>query len=366
MQDDLYSQICCYDNLCLAFKKARKRKTLKPYVVKFEKNLKNNLLQLRTELLFGIYQPKPLEVFILRDPKTRKISKSDFRDRVVHHALCNIIEPIFDKTFIYDSYANRIGKGVLKAVERFDCFKRKVSKNNTKTGFVLKADIKHYFETVDNNILIDVIKKKVNDIRVIWLIRIILENHTTKIGGKSMPLGNLTSQFFANIYLNELDQFVKHILRAKHYIRYVDDFVILHISKKKLDEYKLKIATFLKEKLALDLHLEKSKILPITKGTDFLGFRIFPYHRLVRKKNIRKFSKKLYKICLEYDNKSINYDKVYDFLEGWMAYSRNADTYRLRRGILNSVEAKFLGEISSKEINRCLRGDTKFFVNHGY
>ena len=149
---NLYERLCSYENLDLAFRKARKRKTLKHYVIEFELNLKENLENLRTELLFHSYTPKPLETFIIRDLKTRKISKSDFKDRVVHHALCNIIEPIFQKLFIYDSFANQIGKGTLKALERFDYFKRKVSKNNTREIFILKADVRHYFDEVDHNV----------------------------------------------------------------------------------------------------------------------------------------------------------------------------------------------------------------------
>ena len=178
--DNLFAELCSYENLEIAFRKARKRKTLKRYVIEFEKNLHPNLIDLRNELVFHTYKPKPLKTFIVRDPKTRKISKSHFRDRIVHHALCNLIEPIFDKSFIFDSYANRINKGAHKAIQRFDYFKRKVSKNNTKNCFILKADIKHYFETVDNEILLKIIGNKIKDERVIWLIRTILQNHTKK------------------------------------------------------------------------------------------------------------------------------------------------------------------------------------------
>ena len=229
---DLWRELCSYDNLLLAFNKARKHKTTKDYVIEFEKNLKDTLLLLKTELFLHCYNTKPLVNFIIRDPKTRKISKSEFRDRVVHHALCNIIEPIFEKCFIYDSYANRIGKGTLKATERFDFFKRKASRNNTLKCYILKADIRKYFENVDCNILVSIIQKRIADRKVIWLIRKILANSSSQ--SKGMPLGNLTSQFFANVYLNELDQFVKHKLRAKYYIRYVDDFVIFEHDKEKL------------------------------------------------------------------------------------------------------------------------------------
>ncbi|MBI1968842.1 group II intron reverse transcriptase domain-containing protein, partial [Candidatus Woesearchaeota archaeon] len=238
---DAYEELCSLENLTFAFKRARRGKTLKPYVVEFEEKLKENLMQLRTELLLQTYHPQPLKTFILRDPKTRKISKSAFRDRVVHHAIGNLIEPFFNKRFIHDSFANRLGKGTLNAVKRFDDFKRKVSKNNTIRCFVLKADVKSYFDTVNHQILLQILGKKIKDQRMMWLIKKILDNHQGENANRGMPLGNLTSQFFANVYLNELDQYVKHKLRAKYYIRYVDDFAILHQSREMLEEYKEKI-----------------------------------------------------------------------------------------------------------------------------
>ena len=182
---NLYPEIYSLKNLILAWKKARKGKTKRDYVKEFESNLAYNLKILHDELKTQTYKPKPLQTFILRDPKTRKISKSDFRDRVVHHAVVNILEPIFDRIFIYDSCANRKGKGNLFAIKRFDKFKRKVSRNgkitgifndNNTEGYCLKADIKHYFQEVDNEILIKIIKKKVKDKKVIWLIKQILLN----------------------------------------------------------------------------------------------------------------------------------------------------------------------------------------------
>src|SRR3989338_1331406 len=292
MEDDSYSKLCAYENLEKAFRKARKGKTLKRYVIDFEKNLKENLLRLQSELLLQIYRPQPLETFNLRDPKTRKISKAVFRDRVIHHALCNIIEPMLEKEFIYDSFANRKGKGTLGAIKRFDVFKRKVSKNNTRACYVLKADVRHYFDTVDHAILLSILRRKIRDERVLWLVNLILGNHKSPEEGKGMPLGNLTSQFLANVYLNELDQHVKHILKARYYIRYVDDFVILSSSVEELKTYKEKINAFLHEKLALELHPDKSDILLLRQGIGFLGFRIFYHHRLIKQKNLRHFEKK--------------------------------------------------------------------------
>ncbi len=347
--DDLWQQLCSFKNLELAFKRARKHKTLKLYVIKFESDLQNNLSLLRTELLLHSYQPKPLETFILRDPKTRKISKSDFRDRIVHHALCNIIEPFFEKSFIHDSYANRIGKGALKAIGRFEHFSRKVTKNNTLPAYALKADIRHYFETVNHDVLINMLKKRIKDERIVWLIKKILINHSPK---KGMPLGNLTSQFFANIYLNELDQFVKHQLKAKYYLRYVDDFVILHKSSYLLEKWKERISIFITESLALKLHPDKSKIIFLNRGLEFLGLKIFCSHRSLKRRNRRKFQRKLRENTSLFENKQIDYDKLYDFMEGWIAYAKHANTYKMRKKALVPFEEQFSCEISSKEINR--------------
>ncbi len=173
----LYDQIYSVDNLRLAWVNAKKGKGKRRYVKRFQKNLNNNLLETQKELKEEIYYPRKLKKFILRDPKTRKISKSAFKDRVVHHSLCNSIVPIFEKSFIYDSHANQIGKGSHKALERFDKFKRKVSKNNTRICYILKADIQHYFEEINHYILIRILKRKIDDERVIWLIRRIIRNH---------------------------------------------------------------------------------------------------------------------------------------------------------------------------------------------
>lgn len=174
MTRNLFNEAISFENLILAWKKARKGKTKKQYVIKFEENLFYNLMTLHHELKSQTYKPKPLQTFILRDPKTRKISKSDFRDRIVHHALCNVIEPIFDKTFINDSCANRKGRGNLFTIKRFDNFIKKTSKNNTRDCYVLKADITHYFEEINHQILLKIIKRKIRNNKLIWLIKQII------------------------------------------------------------------------------------------------------------------------------------------------------------------------------------------------
>lgn len=350
---DLWQELCSYENLELAFKKARKHKTIKDYVHVFEKNLQNNLLFLRSELLLHSYRPRPLVNFVIRDPKTRKISKSDFRDRIIHHAICNIIEPIFEKTFIYDSYANRKGKGALNALLRFDYFKRKMSRNNTRKCFILKADIKKYFENVNHKILIKIIREKIKDRRIIRLIQIIFANGANGASDFGMPLGNLTSQFFANVFLNKLDYYVKNTLRIKQYIRYVDDFVILSNDEKKLKKYLLLINEFLRTHLMLVLHPDKSKIIELKQGIGFLGFRIFYHHKLLRKANIRKMQKKIQSFCSSPD--LFTYDSVYDSFQGWCAYAMHANSYQLRQNFGSRIQQGYSGAISSAELDKFIR-----------
>src|SRR3989338_5009433 len=371
--NNLYEEICSINNLANAWRKAKKGKTKKDYVIEFKQNLRENILQLRKELLEQTYKPEQLVTFILRDPKTRKISKSHFRDRIVHHAICNIIEPIFDKIFIYDSYANRKGKGALKALQRFDQFKRKVSRNgkingwfnnNQIKGYCLKADIKHYFEEVNHNILLNAVKKKIKCNKTIGLIKKILTNYARGgIHEKGMPLGNLTSQFFANIYLNELDKFVKHKIKAKYYLRYVDDFVILHNSKEQLITWKEEIDIFLKNELKLELHPDKSRIILLSKPIPFVGFRIFNYFKLLKKfnrNNIQRKLKKLHDLFLE---KELTYDKIYEILQGSFAYMKQANTYNLRKKIYFKIEKVFSKEVSSLEVNKTIKYFKKLSKN---
>ncbi len=325
-------------------KKQEKERQKKDYVIEFEKNLAYNLRLLHHELKYFYYKPKPLVIFILRDPKIRKISKSNFRDRIVHHALVRVIEPIFDKTFIYDSCANRKGKGSMFALKRFELFKRKATNNLKKEAYCLKADIKHYFQEVNHEILINLIKRRIKDNRVIWLIEKILANSVSENPKgrqkeepltassnlsqiKGMPLGNLTSQFFANVYLSEFDYFAKHKLMVRYYIRYVDDFVILHLSKEQLEIWRDKIDVFLGDRLMLELHPNKTKITSLSHGIDFVGFRNFYYHRLLRKRNIKDMERKINKFA----DREISNDKIADVFQGWNAYSKWADSYKLRK-----------------------------------
>ena len=332
---NLYQEIYSKKNLVLAWRKARKRKTQRQDVLEFEKNVTSNLNQLQQELIEQIYFPKPLETFVVRDPKKRKISKADFRDRIIHHALCNVIEPIFDKTFIYDNCANRKGKGSLFALNQFDKYKRKVTSNLTSEAYCLKADIKHYFREIDRTTLLEMIKRKIGCNQTIWLIKIILEGNSERDNLiKGLPLGNLTSQFFAKVYLDKLDQFVKHNLKAKYYIRYVDDFVLLHSSKEQITKWKKEIGFFLKKELKLELHPDKSKIINLSHGVDFVGFRNFYHYRLLRKRNIRNIQGKI----KNFKKGKIEGEKFKEIWQGWSAYSDWSDNHNLKKELVNQIK----------------------------
>ena len=339
----LYEKLYSKDNLISAFKKARKGKSKKIYVINFESNLEKNIAILQRDLRLKKYKPSRLKKFTIRDPKTRTIHASIFRDRIVHHAIINLIKPIYEKIFIYDSFASRKSKGTHLAVKRFECFTKKVSSNGRKIkkpfnnnsirGYVLKADIKHYFATIDHKILINILRKKIKDEDFIRLIKIVLDNFETLVEGKGLPLGNYTSQFFANVYLNHLDYFVKHKLKAKYYIRYVDDFAILHKDKKVLEEYLNKIKKYLNF-LELELHPEKSEIHALRNGITFLGYRIFYHYRLLRKRNIKYFLKRFDEKVNLYRGGLMEKEKLESFLQGWFGYSKFANTHNFNRKLL--------------------------------
>jgi retron-type reverse transcriptase len=339
----LYDSLCTRESIEFAYKKARKDKASKQSVMEFDASLKENLEQLHKELNEMIYEPKPLKRLVVRDPKTRTIHASYFRDRIVHHLVVNTLEPIFEKIFIYDSCASRKNKGAHLAISRLEQFMRKISQNgravrgegrskNNVQGYILKADIRKYFDNVNHKVLINIIKRKVKDGKIIWLIRKILNNFNTPVTGQGMPLGNYTSQFFANVYLNELDYFVKHELKAKYYIRYVDDFVILHRSKKRLEYFKKRITEFLKG-IKLELHPDKSNIIPLRNGLTFLGYKVFYHHKLLIKRNIHSMMRKI----RFYKEGSISFEEIYESFQGWEAYAKWSNSYKLRNKVKRQI-----------------------------
>ena len=252
-----------------------------------------NIIELHNELSQKTYKHSDYYAFNISDQKPRSIHKARVRDRLLHHALYRELYPFFDKTFIADSYSCRERKGTHKALQRFKMFSDTVSKNNTRTVWILKCDIRKFFASIDHSVLIGIIKKYISDEDILSLLSGIIGSFHSTRKEVGLPLGNLTSQIFVNIYMNEFDQFVKHKLKAQYYIRYADDFVFLSEDKKWLETILPQVGSFLKERLKLSLHPNKVFIKTLASGVDFLGWVHFPDHRIVRTATKRRMWKRI-------------------------------------------------------------------------
>ena len=282
-----YDNIISVENLLAAWKEFLNGKRTKKDVQEFELQLMDNVLHLHTELAAKTYHHGPYHAFKISDPKPREIHKALVRDRLLHHAIYRKLYPFFDRTFIADSYSCRVNKGTHRAMNRFRDFAHIVSKNHTKTLWILKCDIRKFFASVDHKILFEILHTRIADPEILSLLRRIVESFETS-PSKGLPLGNLTSQLLVNIYLNEFDQFVKQRLKAKYYIRYADDFVFLSRDKAKLEQALRYTAVFLRKELKLQLHPNKVSITTIASGVDFLGWVHFPDHRVLRTSTKRR------------------------------------------------------------------------------
>lgn len=297
---------------------------------------------LEKELSTKTYCHGKYRTFTIYEPKERKIAAAPFRDRVIHHAVHGVLEPLIDGGFIYDSYACRKGKGTHKAVGRAQSF-LKLNK------FCFHGDIRKYFPSIDHKILKELVAKKVEDKSLLWLMGEIVDSAKQITGGrnKGLPLGNLTSQFFANLYLNELDWLVKCELRCAYYARYMDDFLVFNDSKTELQEIKNKIRIFLEKILSLDLHEGKSQIYKTSSGVRFLGFRMFKNYRKLASNNVRNFKRRLKKFDYLLSKGEINEEAIKDSIRCWVAHSRYADTKALRFKLWQNLTEKnaALGEV---------------------
>lgn len=289
-----YQDIISLENLLEAWREFRNEKRARRDVQVFERNLMGNIIVLHNDLAVKTYKHSAYEAFNISDPKPRSIHKASVRDRLLHHALYRILYPFFDRIFIADSFSCRIDKGTHKAMDRFRIFASKVSENHTKTAWVLKCDIKQFFASVDHFILKSVLTSYIPDKDILWLLSQIIDSFETR-EGVGLPLGNLTSQLFVNIYMNQLDQFMKHKVKAKYYIRYTDDFVIFSQNQQWLQDLIPVIRTFLITQMKLRLHPKKVSIDTIASGVDFLGWVHFPDHRVMRTVTKRKMLKKMNK-----------------------------------------------------------------------
>ncbi|MFZ4500072.1 MAG: reverse transcriptase domain-containing protein [Minisyncoccia bacterium] len=281
------------ENLLVTWERFLRGKRHKKDVIQYQAKLSDNLVDLHTLLHRRTYTHAPYWAFNISDPKPRNIHKAIVRDRLLHHLIYKTLYPYFEQRFIHDSFSCRVNKGTHRAIDRFQEFALRVSKNNTRTCYVLKCDIKKFFASIDHEILVLILKRHVEDEELLWLIREVTSSFHTTREGVGLPLGNLTSQLLVNVYMHEFDMFMKQGLRVTYYIRYADDFVILSSTKEYLEGILQKIHAFLNEKLKLQMHEHKVYIKTFATGVDFLGWIHFPYHRQIRTTTKRKIFKKL-------------------------------------------------------------------------
>ena len=342
---NLWASVTEFSNLFLAAKKAQKGKRFKPDVLKFNYNLEAELIELQQQLISRTYSPGNYTTFKIIDPKPRLISAAPYRDRVVHHALCNIIAPIFEKSFIPDSYANRVGFGTHKALKKFTQFARS-------SHYVLQCDISKYFPSIDHEILKQIIRKKIKCSDTLCLIDKIIDHSnaqefvlahfpgdtllTPLERRKGLPLGNLTSQFFANIYLNQLDRFVKEKIRAKKYLRYVDDFALFSDDSDYLQASHDQIEVFLRD-LRLKLHPLKTHLFKTIYGANFVGFRILNDRIRIISKNIRRGRKRIKILSQGITEGKWEQSKLKDSCQAWKGHLQHGDTYRLQQQLFGSL-----------------------------
>lgn len=290
----IFNDIISCENLLVSWREFLNGKRKRKDVAEFSLNFMENILSLHDELVSKKYRHGDYQAFKVTDPKVRDIHKASVRDRLLHHAIHRILYPFFDRKFIFDSYSCRINKGTHRAMSRFQDFGRIVSRNNTRTAWVLKCDIRKFFANIDHQILKDILTKYIGDNDLLWLLSQIIDsyNENGRIGF-GLPLGNLTSQLLVNIYMNKLDQFAKRELKAKFYIRYADDFVILLENKNILEKFLAKIKNFLSRRLNVELHPNKVSIKTLVSGIDFLGWVHFPDHRVIRKSTKKRILKRI-------------------------------------------------------------------------
>jgi len=363
LHDDLFSQIISIENLFCSWNEFKKGKRKKPDVQLFERNLEENLFTLHDDLLSKTYRHSHYTSFFINDPKRRNIHKACVRDRIVHHAIYRILYPIFDKTFIYDSYSCRNGKGTHKAVDRLQTFIRRGVQLNAPT--IIKCDIKKFFASIDHEILFNLIKRKIKDEDALWLVKEIInsfateqnerERESTKVQPrgfpeveplldcletKGIPLGNLTSQLFANIYLNELDQFVKHRLRVRNYVRYCDDMVAI-VGDAHVRPLRNAINNFLNQNFKLQLHPEKTVIHKPNQGMDFLGYVVFPHHKILRTKTKKRMFKKIEQKRIALDQSEISLKSFRQTIMSYMGICSHAKALKIGKELRRIYQGEF-------------------------
>lgn len=299
----------------------------KPDVAQFATNIEQEIFTVHKELQNQIYVHTTYTSFTIHDPKKRIINKACVRDRLIHHAVVRVLQPLFEPTFIHHSYSSRKQKGTHKGIQEVETMLRKTSKNTSINCYALKCDIRKFFDSMPHAILFSVLKKKIYDERTLWLLQQIMYSYYSQYGkGYGIPIGNVSSQLFCNVYMNEFDQFIKHKLRIKHYARYTDDFIIIHTNKQYLVDIIKPIDDFLQTSLKLRLHPHKVQIRKYRQGIDFLGYILLPHHRRVRTKTMHRITKKLFQKKYDVTNGTITQEQYNQSMQSYLGVLKHANT----------------------------------------
>ena len=346
----MYASIIDWDNLWLAYRVAARGKRGAAAVARFEIQAADRLVELQAELRAKTYRPGPYTHFTIHEPKRRKISAAPFRDRVVHHALCNVIEPLFEARFIADSYANRVGKGTHRAVDRLQEFTRRYR-------YVLRLDVVQHFPSLDHAILRQAIAEVIQDEDVLWLVDVILasgagvladeydmvyfpgDDLLARLRPRGLPIGNLTSQFWSNVYLDALDGYVVRELGCPAYLRYVDDFALFADGKRQLWAWKAAVLAFLATR-RLTVHESAAQVLPVASGIPWLGFVVYPTHRLLKRRNVVNFTQRFARNFELFQAGRITFAELDAGVQGWINHVRYGDTWGLRTALLAKGRAR--------------------------
>lgn len=341
---DAFDRLTSWENLLEAYRKAALGKRGRKSAARFEHQLADRLLDLQDELRSFRYQPGPYFNFSIHEPKKRLISAAPFRDRVVHHALCNIIEPWFERRFIFDSYANRLGKGTHRALDRLQQFARRFR-------YTLRMDIVRHFPSIDHAILRETLARVIREKDVLWVVDRILESGAGVLDGeysmvwfpgddlfsvrrpRGLPIGNLTSQFWSNCFMDPFDHFVKRELRCPAYLRYVDDFALFSDNRRQLWRWKTAIVNRL-AMIRLTVHA-RAQVIPTSRGIPWLGFIVYPTHRLVKASKMHHFSRRLQDRWRAYCASEITFAEFDATVKGWINHVRYGDTWGLRRHLFS-------------------------------
>jgi len=324
---NLWAQVTSFPNLYHAYRLARRSKGDRTEVARFDMDLETHLIELQRELRSGTYRHGEYRQRTIYERKPRLISAAPFRDRVLHHVLMNVVDPLIDPRFIHDTYACRRGKGVHRAVARYQQWAGKFN-------YVLKLDISKYFGSIDQAVLLEQINRYIKDPQVLWLFEEIISSYHLNDIGKGLPIGNLTSQFLANLYLDGFDHWLKEDQCTKAYLRYVDDLFILGNSKSELWDLLTKIEEELAA-LRLTIHPKKVSLVRATERVDVLGYIVTPDRRWLRNDNGYRFIRRFKNLAVQRRNGSIGFRELNAHIQSWIGHAQHGETLGLRRKIFS-------------------------------